>query len=412
MIDAWLTQKKVTEKKIRYNPYEVYSNCITKIPRNIKLELSGKVLTLKSGSTCVQYGSTYQTITSTNDLTRDFSNIPSTYYDKKLVIFPNKTLTYIGYLKIDNISSGSSLPTGLGTGQLGFYNTTDKILYETSDGGTTWIARNSTYPIALIDVDSVGNISFAKDSNGNDMIFNGAGFIGHHSFVYPNIMVLVPNGFNEDGSLKSSIQTIGSLQIRELSAGQSFVGLNKRLSLNTGWAAYKEVENYSDADFSKKWLRYYVKNNNNIYVSNGNTVIRENSTPFVEYTYDGTIVTDFTIRQPYEGAAVQTLYEPEEYEVEYDRTFFNLEDTVVFKAKNILETQEQSLAYEPNLGIDLKRFLDPDVKIQNRTFEAYSIQKLSEQGINTIELLSDKETFRQLFDYKVAETDNEGMIAQ
>ncbi len=91
---------------------------------------------------------------------------------------------------------------------------------------------------------------------------------------------------------------------------------------------------------------------------------------------------------------------------------FKIADTVVFKAKNILETQEGSLDYAPELGIDLKRFLDPDVKIQNKTFEAYSIQRLSEQGINTIELLSNKETFRQLFDYKVAEADTEGMIAQ
>lgn len=91
---------------------------------------------------------------------------------------------------------------------------------------------------------------------------------------------------------------------------------------------------------------------------------------------------------------------------------FKISDTVVFKAKNILETQEGSLDYEPSLGIDLKRFLDPDVKIQNETFEAYSIQRLSEQGINTIELLSNEETFRQIFDYKVAEADTEGMIAQ
>lgn len=91
---------------------------------------------------------------------------------------------------------------------------------------------------------------------------------------------------------------------------------------------------------------------------------------------------------------------------------FKISDTIVFKAKNILETQEGSLSYEPNLGIDLKRFLSPDVKIQNRTFEAYSIQKLGEQGVNPIELIVNKETFRQVFDYTVAEADKEGLIAQ
>lgn len=91
---------------------------------------------------------------------------------------------------------------------------------------------------------------------------------------------------------------------------------------------------------------------------------------------------------------------------------FKVNDTIVFKAKNILETQEGSLSYAPEFGIDLKRFLDPDVKIQNRTFEAYSIQKLGEQGVNPIELIVNKETFRQVFDYTVAEADKEGFIAK
>lgn len=91
---------------------------------------------------------------------------------------------------------------------------------------------------------------------------------------------------------------------------------------------------------------------------------------------------------------------------------FKTSDTIVFKAKNILETQEGSLSYAPELGIDLKRFLDPDVKIQNRTFEAYSIQKLGEQGVNPIELIVNKETFRQVFDYTVAEAEKEGLIAK
>lgn len=91
---------------------------------------------------------------------------------------------------------------------------------------------------------------------------------------------------------------------------------------------------------------------------------------------------------------------------------FKVNDTIVFKAKNILETQEGSLSYAPELGIDLKRFLAPDVKIQNRTFEAYSIQKLGEQGVNPIELIVNKETFRQVFDYTVAEAEKEGLIAK
>lgn len=99
-------------------------------------------------------------------------------------------------------------------------------------------------------------------------------------------------------------------------------------------------------------------------------------------------------------------------DVYIDKGEFKTSDTIVFKAKNILEIQENSLSYAPELGIDLKRFLDPNIKIQNRTFEAYSIQKLGEQGVNPIELIVNQETFRQVFEYKVAEADKEGFIAK
>lgn len=95
-----------------------------------------------------------------------------------------------------------------------------------------------------------------------------------------------------------------------------------------------------------------------------------------------------------------------------DKGVFKVADTIVYKAKNILEIQEGSLSYEQQTGIDLKRFLSPDVKIQNSTFEAYSIQRLGEQGVNTLDLVVNKETFRQVFDYTLAEENTEGLIAE
>ena len=85
-------------------------------------------------------------------------------------------------------------------------------------------------------------------------------------------------------------------------------------------------------------------------------------------------------------------------------------EAVVFKAKNILSIQENSLEYEPDLGIDLKRFLDPDIKIQNETFEAYSVQRLAAQGVNVGSLLTDKEAFREVFSYTVVEAETGGLI--
>lgn len=91
---------------------------------------------------------------------------------------------------------------------------------------------------------------------------------------------------------------------------------------------------------------------------------------------------------------------------------FQVSDTVVFKAKNIMETQEGSLNYAPDLGIDLKTFLDPDIKIQNETFEAYSLRRLSEQGVNPIALAVDPQALQQIFNYKVIEATTDGLIAR
>lgn len=85
-------------------------------------------------------------------------------------------------------------------------------------------------------------------------------------------------------------------------------------------------------------------------------------------------------------------------------------EAVVFKAKNILSIQENSIEYEPDLGIDLQRFLDPDIKIQNETFEAYSVQRLAAQGVNVVSLLTDKEAFREVFSYTVVEAETGGLI--
>lgn len=85
-------------------------------------------------------------------------------------------------------------------------------------------------------------------------------------------------------------------------------------------------------------------------------------------------------------------------------------EAVVFKAKNILSIQENSLEYEKDLGIDLERFLNPDIKIQNETFEAYSVQRLAAQGVNVVSLLTDKEAFREVFNYTVVEAETGGLI--
>jgi len=67
-------------------------------------------------------------------------------------------------------------------------------------------------------------------------------------------------------------------------------------------------------------------------------------------------------------------------------------DTSIFKGRNILSTQAGWLKYAPEFGIDYDLFFSQDYRIQTKTFEAYAISKLSEFGINPLEVLTQENT--------------------
>lgn len=100
-------------------------------------------------------------------------------------------------------------------------------------------------------------------------------------------------------------------------------------------------------------------------------------------------------------------------DVEFDNDgmpYFN--DTIVYKGSNLLTTQEGTLYYNQAFGIDLKRFIDPDVIIQTETFKAYSIQKMTDNGIAVTNLQEQAETFESIFNYVISEEKIEGLVAQ
>lgn len=278
------------------------SNCILEIQQNIKLEFSNGTVTLKAGSTIVRSGSTYQTLTTTQDTswaTTTLSNTKAALFVSNL----GHAQALYGRCSLNSIGSGSSLPANGDTYKL-FFNVTDKLLYHWDNDD--WVATTHAYPLAVIEVGSQGVITgFAKDSNGNDMIFNGAGFIGHHAFIYPNVKALIPDGFNEDGSLKSVEINNNALRIVEMTTTTPAAGYEKILHLgSTGiYNAnnYKEVESYNDLG-TQNYSIQYVKKDNIIYYYNSATYETRIIAKILSYAYDGTTVTNFTIRQPYQGA--------------------------------------------------------------------------------------------------------------
>lgn len=85
-------------------------------------------------------------------------------------------------------------------------------------------------------------------------------------------------------------------------------------------------------------------------------------------------------------------------------------DTDVYKARNILAVQKINTHYRPDLGIDLRRFIDPNVKIQFETFRSYTLQEMVQQGARMDAVLEVQKNLDKELNYTVSQTENEGMI--
>lgn len=276
------------------------SNCILEIPQNIKLTLENNVLTLKAGSIITLTGSTYATVTTTQD------NTVTILTDDTWVIFSrNNGLSIGNFVRLNKIGSGSSLPAD-GTTYNCFFNTTDKLIYLWYNN--EWIEWNVCYPLCVVKVEN-GNMSFAKDSNGRDMIFNGACFVGHHAVIYPNVKALVASGFNADGSLKNTVKSVSAVVIHEMTSGlldgikrTENIVLASTVGIYSG-AYGGAVDNVSDIPVSSG--QWYIKNLNK--VIKGSDLSDYSGTLFVEYLYQNSEVKEFTISQPVRTATTEML---------------------------------------------------------------------------------------------------------
>lgn len=284
------------------------SNCVLDIPQNIKLELNNNTLTLKSGSVIVHGGSTYVTTTTTSDKT--WTPDSSQYNTSGLIFVARVNGAIQGLFSYQKIYSGNSRPAWSADLNGSVYYNTDTKLFSFATN-SNWIDDWAVaYPICAVEVDSLGNASFAKDSNGNDMIFNGAGFIGHHAFIYPNVKVLAANGFNADGSLNNKSFLTSSLIITELNRGRDTLSVYD--SSNVSMRNYLgEFNSYDDLPVPGSGLNIaYVKNDNSFYFYSNNiwSLMKGHYTNIVHFSINSSnIVTDFTIRQPIRLATTEML---------------------------------------------------------------------------------------------------------
>ena len=176
-------------------PYWTYgqiTNCLTKIPQDIKLELNNGTITLKAGSKV--YNGNGIMKTTTTDITSANAN-----YDGQVMLALSKDydVLLIGFLTGETVSE---LPESTATFKI-YFNTTDKKCYlDTTDG---W--QECSLPIAL-------GTSTVSSWVSIDQVFNGFGFVGSTIFALPGIKGLSPNGNDSlTGIKKNNIISIENI---------------------------------------------------------------------------------------------------------------------------------------------------------------------------------------------------------
>ena len=170
------------------------TNCITEIPQDIKLELVDGTLTLKAGSKIrIPNGKNsddslkFDEFIIETDIGCNFDNT-----NQKMVFFhPEKTTLWHCNVLTQQFS-GDTQPT-ISWGY--WYDIKNNIIKHTNNG-SDWTIGFSL-PLCIATGNNNGIVTSI------DQVFNGFGYIGSTVFALPNVKGLIPNGRNEDGSLKN-----------------------------------------------------------------------------------------------------------------------------------------------------------------------------------------------------------------
>lgn len=218
------------------------TNCITEIPQDIKLGLNDGALTLKAGSRVyVPNGFEADGVTPKFDEVVIESDLAHTLTlaGQWKVVFTNGDTAWGTGPRIDNyntnIYSGNTAPSVSSRSNL-WYDTANNVMKTSYDNGASWVVSNCALPIGLITATTSGVSSI-------DQVFNGFGYIGSTVFALPNVKGLIPNGRNEDGSLRNIEFTVDKVAVLTFASNVT-TPYNGRFLLNSSGGIFARVGGY------------------------------------------------------------------------------------------------------------------------------------------------------------------------
>lgn len=211
------------------------TNCITKIPQDIKLELVDGTLTLKAGSKVyIPNGpGIFDEVVVESDL-----SLKQNFNDNDMFI-----IVYSAPNGVKNLgaaykgSTYETRPTAVGDYKLHYITSENKLFWDEPNNE----AIGNSFPIAI--VDRSADVGFTSI----DQVFNGFGYIGSTIFALPGIEGLIPNGFNIDTKKLENIKvTTNKVNIFEVTDNtKKYILMGGNWFLPSAYFKYNNIQNYN-----------------------------------------------------------------------------------------------------------------------------------------------------------------------
>lgn len=264
------------------------TNCIAKKPQKFNLELVDGVLTLKSGSivTIANSFEADETTPKFDEITvnANASSSSATANTKVLISYSTSSNVLIA-LPLANSTAGAGVTAKSG---LAFDTTTNKISSYNSSGSLQY--ADCCLPLAIVSTDSSGKYISIDQTFHSIGYIGTAGTTGSTIWIDKGVTFLIPDGRNEDGTLKNIVFTTNKLVRRDgvKTATHTCLAFYSTNAIGVG-TGFMSCKTYADRDTSVAYQ--LVEDLNETYVTT-----RDYAEPlcvFANISCDGSKITSF-----------------------------------------------------------------------------------------------------------------------
>lgn len=280
-----------------------YSNCITEIAQDVKLEIVGDNFVLKTGSRVyipAGNNNTFSLYTAEEDITVNGASLNGRVFlcfytdGSNIAVRPESISSKSGSIFPENPSDADK-----------FYKSDENLMYRYDGDREVWKPIDISIPLAIVTFIN----GVAEDIT---QVFNGAAYFGHHAFILPSLKGVAPNGITERGYVKSINIEVDDIKVYDLTSGNAYDYDNVFLFLNPELLISRQY--YNTVDRAKELVRnqnliQYSYNENKDYIWTGTTYINPTNLPIVECSLKDSSVTYFRILQPLRIATVSDIKE-------------------------------------------------------------------------------------------------------